>query len=138
MPQWALPSFLKMLKITKAAANTLYLTGSEKATNITAATIIEFKHTQTGEIKVFQVTDTSAYTYRFNKYTFTEGSSAAKTLKEGEHTYRLIGQDVLNTSSYEPDGVHYELLETGLAVVKDTDAADTVYSPTETNKVYEP
>ena len=127
-----------MLRITKAAANTLYLTGSEKATNITATTIIEFKHTQTGEVKVFQVTDSSSYTYRYNRYTFTEGSSAAKTLKEGEHTYRLIGQTSLNTSSYEPDGSANELLETGLAVVKDTDAADTVYSPTETNKVYEP
>jgi len=127
-----------MLRITKAAANTLYLTGSEKATNITAATIIEFKHTQTGEVKVFQVTDSSSYTYRYNRYTFTEGSSAAKTLKEGEHTYRLIGQTNPNTSSYEPDGSANELLETGLAVVKDTDVADTVYSPTETNKVYEP
>lgn len=129
-----------MISITKGAANSMIVTATENATAISVVLVAEFTHIQTGQVKCFHVTNSSSYTYRYDKFTFTEGSNASKTLREGQHTYRIIGQDVLNTTagSYEPDGIHYELLEQGIAMVKDTDTAATAYEPTETATVYEP
>jgi hypothetical protein len=83
--------------------------------------------------------DTSAHPERYNTFEITEVTSGATaadgevTLIEGEYWYTVYANS--SSSNIDPDGL--TVLETGLALVTDTEASDNIYTVTQTHNVYE-
>lgn len=85
-------TFIDVLYITKAASNTLIITGREKVTITSPVYLLVFDSQTTQEQKAFIVADSSTHPSRYQQFTFTEGSTAQKTLAIGTHYWRLFAQ----------------------------------------------
>ena len=103
-----------MLYITKAASNTLIITGREKVTINSPVYLLVFDSQMTNETKAFIVADSSTKPARYQEFTFTEGSTAQKTLALGTHHWRLFAQT--SASNIDPD-LAYEEIDRGMAQV---------------------
>jgi hypothetical protein len=107
--------------ITKAAANTLLITGREKVTITSPVYLLRFVSQTTGVDTAFIVSDVSTHPARYQEFTFTEGASAAKTLQVGTHYWYLYAQSsAVNTDYTLAD----ELIDSGVARVSTTHTAD--------------
>lgn len=92
MFHFILGTFNNVLYITKAASNTLIITGREKVTITSPVYLLVFYSQTTQEQKAFIVSDSSIHPARYQQFTFIEGSTAQKTLAIGTHHWRLFAQ----------------------------------------------
>ena len=125
-----------MIRITRNTANDVVVTLTEKGT--ASNYLFEFQSKAT-RAKVYTIDqDTSAHPERYNKFTLTEVSSGATaadgelTLPEGEYWYTVYANS--NSTNVDPTGL--AVLEKGMAVSKDTEAADNTYTISNTYNVY--
>lgn len=103
-----------MLYITKAASNTIIITGREKVTITSPVYLLVFESQMSAETKAFIVTDISTKPSRYQEFTFTEGSTTQKTLAVGTHHWRLFAQ--ASASNIDPDLADEEI-DRGIASV---------------------
>ena len=127
------------LKINKGAANTVVLTLTEKTTLSTPYYAFKFTNSQTQEEKIFNATDTSCDTTRFNKFVITEDSTEdlddGTVELENPHQWYYTVYEVATATSKLTTGVE---LESGYVYVVDTESAVTSYTKSENIKAYEP
>lgn len=90
-----------MLHFRKGQANTFIVTLQEKTSLVDPVYLFYFKHKVTNKTTAFILSDLSEYANHYNKFTFTEGSNAAKTLEEGQHDYTFYAQD--SPTNLDPD-----------------------------------
>lgn len=121
-----------MITINKGASNTMYVTATEKVTITNPFFLISFKHMVSGGIRTFLVSDTSTHTERYNEFTFTEGATTQKTLPVGEYEYTIYAQTSSNNTN---PALANEVVEEGIAVVKDTENTFAVNTITKEYKV---
>jgi hypothetical protein len=76
--------------------------------------LLVFESEMSQERKAFLVTDTSTAPNRYQLFTFTEGSSAAKTLAIGTHYWSLYAQTSSSNTNYL---LANEEIDRGLAYV---------------------
>ena len=103
-----------MLYITKAQSNSLIITGREKVTISAPVYLLVFDSQVSYEQKAFIVSDSSTHPARFQEFTFTEGSTTAKTLAIGTHYWRLFAQS--SPTNLDPDFANEEI-DRGIAEV---------------------
>lgn len=121
-----------MLTINKGAANTLYVTATEKVTISSPYFLFVFEHEATNESKAFILTNVSTHTERYDEFAFTEGSSTAQTLQKGRHKYKIYAQiSAVNTDPYSAD----EEVESGVADVNQSASSPETNTITQTYKV---
>jgi len=110
----------------------MIVTVTEKVTIDNPVFLFVFKHLQTSTVKAFILTDTSTHTNRFNEFTFTEGSNAARTLNIGRHEYNIYAQtSAVNIDPLLAD----ELVENGIAEVTTTENEFETNTISQTYKV---
>ena len=107
-----------MLTINKLQTKYWYLTLTEKAS--AASYVFTFTHRQTETVLTTTLTDVSAFTERYNKFQFIEGTTGP--LLEGEHEYSV------STSGNV-------LCEIGILKVETTSSV-TQYTPTLIEKIH--
>ena len=104
-----------MILITKGTANTFRLTLSEKCDILLPNFLFWFRNDLTGQEINIILTDTSLFTERYNKFLFTEPTTAEMT--EGYWIYEVYEQaSASNTDKTLAAG----LVETGKVKVVDT------------------
>lgn len=129
------------MKILQGQANIVTLTLTEEVTLSSPVFLFEFIYKQTKEKFYCIAADTSSYTYRYNKFTITESSTAAPltgtvTLsKAGFYTYNVYEQT--SSSNLVPTNAN-KLLETGKCKVYMAKAAAKSFSGTNTGKTFRP
>jgi hypothetical protein len=106
--------YTKMLYITKAGSPELIITGKEKVTISPVYYLLVFESEMSQERKAFLVTDTSTAPNRYQLFTFTEGSTSAKTLAIGTHYWSLYAQTSSSNTNYL---LANEEIDRGLAYV---------------------
>lgn len=121
-----------MLQIDKAESKDWILTLTEKVTISPVYFLFSFTHRLSNSTTNLLLTDTSAYTDRYNKFAVTEGSTF--TLDAGEYMYKVYAQT--SPSNTNPDNAD-ELVEQGILKVDFTPAAKTQYTVTLNEKIYE-
>jgi len=121
-----------MLQIDKAESKDWILTLTEKVTISPVYFLFSFTHRLSNSTTNVLLTDTSAYTDRYNKFAVTEGSTF--TLDAGEYMYKVYAQT--SPSNTNPDNAD-ELVEQGILKVDFTPAAKTQYTVTLNEKIYE-
>lgn len=121
-----------MMKIIQGQSNTVTLTLTENVTLTSPYYLFEFIKNSTGQKFYCIPTDTSSYTYRYNRFTITEGSTV--TLAEtGEYTYNVYEQ--LSSTNTNPSNA-YALLETGMAKVFAATTYTKTFTGTNTGKTF--
>ena len=113
-----------MLTITKAETKFWYLTLTEKTTISDATYLFSITHRLTNNTTNFILTDVSAYTERYNKFSVTEGSTFEGYT--GEYMYRVYAQS--SPTNTDPDNAD-ELVEQGILKVNAVPATDVFYTP---------
>ena len=114
-----------MLQIDKAESKDWILTLTEKVTISPAYFLFSFTHRLTNTITNKVLTDISAYTERYNKFSVTEGTTF--TLYTGEYQYKVYAQtSPTNTDPNLAD----ELVEQGLLKVNSVELPEVMYEPT--------
>lgn len=108
-------TFINVLYITKAAVNTLIITGREKVTISAPVYLLVLDSQTTQEQKAFIVVDNSTHPARYQQFQFTEGSTAQKTLAIGTHYWRLFAQT--SAVNIDPDLANEEI-DRGIAYVQ--------------------
>lgn len=103
-----------MLRITKDASNEMTVTVTEKTTVVIPTYLFHFRHVATLQDKYFILANTSLNTGRYDTFTFTEGSDADHTLREGTQVYNIYAQS--DSENLDPDSAD-ELVEEGLCDV---------------------
>lgn len=106
-----------MLQITKGASNELTVTVSDVNTGDDAVanpTWLFYFISANNKKSAFILSNTSTHTSRYDTFTFTEGSSVAKTLEAGSNKYYIYAQT--STTNLDPD-LADKLCEQGLAYV---------------------
>lgn len=121
-----------MLQIDKAESKDWILTLTEKVTISPVYFLFSFTHRLSNSTTNVLLTDTSAYTDRYNKFAVTEGTTF--TLDAGEYMYKVYAQT--SPSNTNPDNAD-ELVEQGILKVDFTPAAKTQYTVTLNEKIYE-
>ena len=125
-----------MIRITKATANSVTVTTTEKGT--AADYLFEFQHLTTMEKDYCVQQDTSSFQNRYNQFEITEQASPTAAdgeveLKEGELKYWIYA----NSSSTNIDPTGLTVLETGMCLVTGTTTSPTEYSNNPEYSVYE-
>lgn len=123
-----------MILIQKGESNELIVTLQEKTTLVDPVYLFSFTHKISETQKTFILSDTSEYPVRYNQFTFTEGSSLAKTLEEGVHYYEIYAQESL--TNLDP-ALADEEVERGIARVDGTPDEGTEYEFEDTNIMHE-
>lgn len=109
-----------MLTINKGESNELIVTATEKTTIDNPFYLFVFKNRTTSKVNTFILADTSQFPNRYNSFTFTEGSNAAKTLDLGMANYSIFAQT--SSSNIDPD-LSDEEVEVGIAnVISETES----------------
>lgn len=121
-----------MLQIDKAESKDWILTLTEKVTISPVYFLFSFTHRLSNSTTNLLLTDTSSYTDRYNKFAVTEGTTF--TLDAGEYMYKVYAQT--SPSNTNPDSAD-ELVEQGILKVDFTPAAQTQYTVTLNEKIYE-
>ena len=103
-----------MLYITKGQSNSVIITGREKVTITSPVYLLVFDSQVSYDQKAFIVADSSTHPARYQEFTFTEGSTAAKTLPIGTHYWRLFAQS--SPTNLDPDLANEEI-DRGIAEV---------------------
>jgi hypothetical protein len=119
-----------VLYITKAAANTLLITGREKVTVQSPVYLLRFVSELSGTDTAFIVADSSTHPARFQEFIFTEGATAQKTLAIGTHYWYLYAQTSATNTNYL---LADEEIDRGTAQVSTT---HTGFEDHEVNKTY--
>lgn len=122
-----------MLTINKGASNEMVVTAAEKTTLTDPTYLFVFKNQLTHKETAFILPDTSDYPVHYNTFTFTEGSSAAKTLDTGTNYYTIYAQE--STTNLDPDMANEEV-ERGIAWVQDGLAQPASFSQNQTFKQF--
>lgn len=122
-----------MLHIQKGEQVELIVTADEKKTIVGGYYLFWFKHQTLNIEKAFILTDDSDFPHRYNSFTFTEGSTAQKTLDVGMHYYKIYAQT--SSSNLDPD-LATEELERGIADVKDDSTTVAEFDTQTTYKQY--
>lgn len=120
-----------MLHFVKGQSNTFIVTLQEKTTLVDPVYLFSFYHIFTKKRTAFILGDLSDYANHYNKFTFTEGSTDAKTLEEGQHDYVVYAQE--STTNVDPD-LALEEVERGILNVSYTRATVPEF---ENNETYE-
>lgn len=123
-----------MILINKGVSNELIVTLQEKTTLTDPTYLFVFVHKTTERQTSFILSDTSDYPVRYNKFTFTEGSTAAKTLEAGIHYYTVYAQE--STTNTDPDDADEEV-ERGICKVPGTIDEGNEYDFEDTNTMHE-
>ena len=121
-----------MLTITQEETKFWYLTLTEKTTISDPTYLFSITHRLTNNTTNFILTDASAYTERYNKFSVTEGSTFS--VDSGEFSYRVYAQT--SPSNTDPDDAD-ELVEQGMLKVNPIATVKTQYTPTLNEKIYE-
>lgn len=112
-----------MLLITKGETKFWYLTLTEKVTISNPKFLFSVTHRQTMKEYNFLLTDISAYTDRYNKFSVNENTY---NFFEGEYMYNVYAQ----TSSVNVNpALANELVEEGILKVQLVEAAEVFYTP---------
>ena len=119
-----------MLTITKAETKYWYLTLTEKVTIDNPTFLFSLTNRTTNTEYNFILTDVSAYTERYNKFQFIEGTDA--DLYTGEYEYKVYAQT--SDSNLDPS-LADELVEQGILKCNDSSTFNT-YTPSLTEKIY--
>lgn len=122
-----------MLTITKGESNELIVTAQEKTTLVDPVYLFVFQNQTTQKQNAFILSDTSDYPVRYNKFTFTEGSNAAKTFDTGTHYYTIYAQE--STTNVDP-ALALEEVERGIAQVWAGLEAPAAFSNEQTYKQF--
>ena len=121
-----------MLQIDKSESKDWILTLTEKVTISPVYFLFSFTNRLTYSVTNKILTDTSAYTDRYNKFSVTEGTTF--TLDGGEYEYKVYAQT--SPSNTNPDLAN-ELVEQGILKVNIIYSNPTEYTPNLTEKIYE-
>ena len=121
-----------MLQIIKGQTKFWYLTLTEKTTISNPTYLFSITHRLTNTTTNFILTDVSAYTERYNKFSVIEGTTF--DVDSGEFLYRVYAQS--SPTNLEPD-LADELVEQGMLKVNEIFVGKTEYTPTLTEKIYE-
>lgn len=121
-----------MLQLNKAETKFWYLTLTEKTTISDPTYLFSITHRLTNTTTNFILTDVSAYTERYNKFSVTEGTTF--DVDTGEFSYRVYAQT--SPSNTNPDDAD-ELVEQGMLKVNPIATTKTQYTPTINEKIYE-
>ena len=113
-----------MVIIEREAESTFDITLTELVTINAPYYLFAFTNKTTNEVSTCFLTDTSAYTERFNRFTLSEPSDVV--LIPGDYIYRVY-QKAANTSEAIPTT---GLLETGIARVPITALTETEFEST--------
>jgi hypothetical protein len=119
-----------MLQIDKGETKNWFLTLTEKVTISPVYFLFSFTHRLTNTTTNVILTDISAYTERYNKFSVDESSL---DIYSGEYMYRVYAQT--SSSNTDPD-LADELVEQGILKVNETDALPTEHQPSLTERVY--
>lgn len=109
-----------MLNITKGASNELTVTATEYNIGedaVESPTWLFYFVSANNKKSAFILTNTSTHTSRYDTFTFTEGSTTAKTLEAGSYKYYIYAQT--STTNLDPD-LADKLCEQGIAYVSRT------------------
>ncbi len=123
-----------MLTINKAEENELIVTLTEKSVLVDPYYLFVFEHQTTHKVNAFIMADESDYPVRYNQFTFTEGSNAAKTFDIGTHYYKVYEQE--SSSNIDPD-LAYDEVERGIAWVTDGTTEPESFITTQEIKQFE-
>ena len=115
-----------MLTITKGETKFWYLTLTEKTTISDPTYLFSITHRLTNTTTNFILTDVSAYTERYNKFSVIEGTTF--DVDTGEFSYRVYAQTSL--SNTDPDDAD-ELVEQGMLKVNNLESPTVYYTPNE-------
>ena len=118
-----------MLNIEKGEVNELIVTLTEKVTIDNPIYLFTFKHQTLAIENNFILADNSQYVERYNLFSFTEGSSVAKTMEEGIYYYTIYAQT--SAVNLDPDLANEEV-ERGICRVTSTATSFTQYNPNTT------
>lgn len=124
-----------MIRLTKATANAVTVTTTEKGTADNY--LFEFQNLSTfGKVYCIQQ-DTSPFQERYNQFEITEQASPTPVdgeveLDEGESKYWIYA----NTNSTNLDPTGLTVLETGMCIVTGVTVADTEYTNNPNYTVY--
>jgi hypothetical protein len=113
-----------MLQIIKGETKFWYLTLTEKTTIANPTYLFSITQRQTNTTTNFILSDVSAYTDRYNKFSVTEGSTFE--VYSGEFLYRVYAQT--SPSNLDPN-LSDELVEEGILKVNPISASDVFYTP---------
>jgi len=118
-----------MLNIVRGALNEMIVTLTEKVTITNPVYLFSFTHQTLAVENNFILADNSQYVERYNLFSFTEGSSVAKTLEEGIYYYTIYAQtSAINLNPELAD----EEVERGICRVTSTATSFTQYNPNTT------
>lgn len=121
-----------MLIIEKNSTNTIVATLTEKVTIVNPYYLFVCYGKSNQAVVKCLLTDVSEYTYRYNKFTFSEGTDITFPNK-GDYTYKFYQKDAADTTI--PSETY--LLETGILRVVNEGQTITSHSVTRTTKVHE-
>ena len=113
-----------MLTITKGQTKAWYLTLTEKTTISPAYYLFSLTHRLTNTTTNVILTDISAYTDRYNKFSVSEGSTF--DIYSGEYLYRVYAQT--SPTNTDPD-LADELVEQGMLKVNLEEQPEVFYTP---------
>ena len=113
-----------MLTITKGQTKFWYLTLTEKTTIANPTYLFSITHRLTNTTTNFILTDVSAYTERYNKFSVIEGTTF--DVDSGEFLYRVYAQS--SPTNLDPS-LADELVEEGILKVNPISASDVFYTP---------
>lgn len=125
-----------MINLTRNSTTDVVLTLTEKGT--ATYYLFEFRSKATRAYSYTIQQDTSAHPERYNTFAIKEigtpdPEDGSIELLEGEYYYTVYANS--SSSNIDPSGL--TVLETGLALVTDTEASDNIYTVTQTHNVYE-
>ena len=113
-----------MLQIIQGETKFWYLTLTEKTTISNPTYLFSITQRQTNTTTNFIVSDVSAYTDRYNKFSVTEGSTFE--VYSGEFLYKVYAQT--SPTNLDPS-LSDELVEEGILKVNPISASDVFYTP---------
>ena len=113
-----------MLTITQEETKFWYLTLTEKTTISDPTYLFSITHRLTNNTTNFILADVSAYTERYNKFQFIEGTTA--DLYTGEYKYKVYAQE--SDSNLDPD-LADELVEEGILKCNAIVVDEVFYAP---------
>lgn len=128
-----------MITLQRGQSNTVALTLTEKCTLSNPYFLFVLENDTSKDSYYFIATDTSSYTDRYNRFTVTEKSSPDTLNGEvylpltGSYHYTVYEQS--SNTNLDPANAT-GVVEIGRCKVKDATPANTEYTTTDTNKVY--
>lgn len=126
-----------MLHIIKGEENELIVTATEKVTVSNPTFLFVLRNEVNNAENVFILANASQFIASYDQFTFTEGSTPAKTFHPGQYHYSIYAQE--STTNLDPDQAN-ELVESGLCQVhnaEESEPAENIVNPVHGQNIIE-